>query len=58
MGTPAEVLRPDLLSTVYRHPVEVLTHPRTGALLVLPDRAPGPRPDHAAAAARSTEAVR
>ncbi|HEY0215335.1 MAG TPA: heme ABC transporter ATP-binding protein [Cellulomonas sp.] len=41
LGSPAEVLRADLLTEVYRHPVEVLTHPRTGALLVLPERAPG-----------------
>jgi iron complex transport system ATP-binding protein len=38
-GTPSEVLRPDLLSEVYRHPVEVLPHPRTGELIVLPVRA-------------------
>jgi iron complex transport system ATP-binding protein len=38
IGTPAEVLRPDLLGDVYRHPVEVLVHPRTGDLIVLPDR--------------------
>jgi len=38
LGAPAEVLRPDLLGAVYRHPVEVLVHPRTGDLLVLPDR--------------------
>jgi iron complex transport system ATP-binding protein len=38
LGTPAEVLRPDLLGAVYRHRVEVLVHPRTGDLLVLPDR--------------------
>ncbi|WP_369408614.1 heme ABC transporter ATP-binding protein [Cellulomonas triticagri] len=38
LGTPAEVLRADLLGEVYRHRVEVLTHPRTGDLIVLPDR--------------------
>ena len=38
LGTPADVLRPDLLGDVYRHPVEVLVHPRTGDLVVLPDR--------------------
>jgi iron complex transport system ATP-binding protein len=37
-GTPADVLRPDLLGEVYRHRVEVLVHPRTGDLIVLPDR--------------------
>lgn len=42
LGTPAEVLRPDLLGEVYRHPVEVLVHPRTGELIVLPDRAAPP----------------
>ncbi|OXM57370.1 heme ABC transporter ATP-binding protein [Amycolatopsis thailandensis] len=38
-GTPAEVLTESLLSEVYRHPVEVLTHPRTGKPIVLPHRA-------------------
>ena len=38
-GPPAEVLQPTLLSEVYRHPVEVLPHPRTGELIVLPVRA-------------------
>ncbi|WP_203336894.1 heme ABC transporter ATP-binding protein [Nocardioides limicola] len=33
-----EVLTSDLLSRVYEHPVEVLRHPVTGGLLVLPDR--------------------
>lgn len=37
-GTPAEVLTETLLSEVYRHPVEVLTHPRTGKPIVLPHR--------------------
>ncbi|WP_418275575.1 heme ABC transporter ATP-binding protein [Isoptericola jiangsuensis] len=35
-GAPADVLTSDLLSDVYDHPVDVLTHPVTGALLVLP----------------------
>ena len=35
-GPPAEVLTTELLSTVYDHPVDVLTHPLTGGLLVLP----------------------
>lgn len=38
VGTPREVLAEDLLGRVYGHPVEVLTHPRTGAQLVLPRR--------------------
>ncbi|AUI61933.1 heme ABC transporter ATP-binding protein [Amycolatopsis sp. BJA-103] len=38
-GTPAEVLTESLLSEVYRHPVEVLIHPRTGKPIVLPHRA-------------------
>ncbi|MFE3776329.1 heme ABC transporter ATP-binding protein [Streptomyces sp. NPDC059122] len=38
VGPPSDVLRPALLSRVYRHPVEVLPHPRTGAALVLPHR--------------------
>ncbi|MER6667626.1 heme ABC transporter ATP-binding protein [Amycolatopsis japonica] len=38
-GPPAEVLTESLLSEVYRHPVEVLTHPRTGKPIVLPHRA-------------------
>jgi len=38
VGTPAQVLVPELLSRVYGCPVEVLEHPRTGALLVVPFR--------------------
>jgi iron complex transport system ATP-binding protein len=37
-GTPPQVLQPGLLSEVYRHDVEVFTHPATGELLVLPRR--------------------
>lgn len=37
-GPPTEVLTPDRLSAVYHHDVEVLAHPETGALLVLPRR--------------------
>lgn len=37
-GTPDEVMREDLLSEVYSYPVEVLRHPRTGDLMVLPRR--------------------
>ncbi|MFE7504102.1 heme ABC transporter ATP-binding protein [Promicromonospora sp. NPDC057488] len=36
LGAPAEVLTADLLSRVYEHPVDVLRHPLTGGLLVLP----------------------
>ncbi|WCD86163.1 Hemin import ATP-binding protein HmuV [Streptomyces xanthophaeus] len=37
-GAPAEVFEGGLLSRVYRQPVEVLPHPRTGAPLVVPVR--------------------
>ncbi|WP_459546323.1 heme ABC transporter ATP-binding protein [Nocardia sp. X0981] len=37
-GPPRDVLTGDLLSRVYRYPVEVLDHPETGAQLVLPAR--------------------
>ncbi|WP_407697975.1 heme ABC transporter ATP-binding protein [Streptomyces apocyni] len=37
-GVPADVLDGELLSRVYRQPVEVLPHPRTGAPLVVPVR--------------------
>ncbi|MEU4569420.1 heme ABC transporter ATP-binding protein [Micromonospora sp. NPDC023956] len=37
-GSPADVLLPESLSTVYRHEIEVLPHPRTGTPLVLPRR--------------------
>ena len=36
LGTPAEVLTADLLTRVYEHPVDVVRHPLTGGLLVLP----------------------
>ncbi|MEU9730120.1 heme ABC transporter ATP-binding protein [Streptomyces sp. NPDC048002] len=38
-GPPAEIFTEDLLSEVYDQPVEVLPHPRTGAVLVVPRRA-------------------
>jgi iron complex transport system ATP-binding protein len=41
-GPVTEVLTPDLLSRTYRHPIDVLAHPRTGAPVVVPDRAPRP----------------
>ncbi|MFI7103592.1 heme ABC transporter ATP-binding protein [Streptomyces sp. NPDC050161] len=37
-GPPGEVFTAELLSRVYRQPVEVLGHPRTGVPLVLPRR--------------------
>ncbi len=37
-GDPDHVLTPGLLSDVYQHPIEVVRHPRTGALVVLPVR--------------------
>lgn len=39
-GPPAEVFGEPLLSEVYDQPVEVLPHPRTGALLITPERNP------------------
>ena len=37
-GTPREVLRPDVLEEVYRHPVAVIEHPESGGLAVVPLR--------------------
>ncbi|MFH9422911.1 heme ABC transporter ATP-binding protein [Streptomyces sp. NPDC017529] len=37
-GPPAEVFEAELLSRVYRQPVEVIGHPRTGTPLVMPLR--------------------
>ncbi|MEV5598447.1 heme ABC transporter ATP-binding protein [Streptomyces sp. NPDC052496] len=39
-GPPAEVFGAELLSRVYRQPVEVIGHPRTGVPLVMPWREP------------------
>ncbi|MGW6768963.1 heme ABC transporter ATP-binding protein [Streptomyces sp. NPDC055037] len=39
VGPPADVFRDELLSRVYRQPVEVFPHPRTGVPLVVPKRA-------------------
>ncbi|WLQ43407.1 heme ABC transporter ATP-binding protein [Streptomyces laculatispora] len=39
-GPPAEVFTSALLGEVYRQPVEVFPHPRTGVPLVIPDRTP------------------
>ncbi|MER7761944.1 heme ABC transporter ATP-binding protein [Streptomyces sp. NPDC097619] len=54
-GPPAEVLGAELLSRVYRQPVEVLAHPRTGTPLVVPLR-PGPAPAGTAAEAAAEAA--
>ncbi|WP_336082574.1 heme ABC transporter ATP-binding protein [Nocardia sp. SSK8] len=37
-GPPRTVLTHELLTAVYRHPVDVFDHPDTGAQLVLPER--------------------
>ncbi|MEU3270939.1 heme ABC transporter ATP-binding protein [Saccharomonospora sp. NPDC006951] len=37
-GPPEEVCETELLSEVYQHPVEVISHPRTGKPIVLPYR--------------------
>jgi iron complex transport system ATP-binding protein len=37
-GPPSEVFTGALLSEVYHRPVEVIPHPRTGAVLVTPER--------------------
>ncbi|WP_436775250.1 heme ABC transporter ATP-binding protein [Yinghuangia sp. YIM S09857] len=42
-GPPAEVLTGELLSRVYRHRIEVIRHPRTGAMLITPVRKRGVR---------------
>ncbi|WP_438294150.1 heme ABC transporter ATP-binding protein [Streptomyces sp. HUAS TT7] len=39
-GPPREVLGAELIGRVYRQPVEVLAHPRTGTPLVVPRRDP------------------
>ncbi|MER8066713.1 heme ABC transporter ATP-binding protein [Streptomyces sp. NPDC094034] len=39
VGPPIEIFRGHLLSRVYRQPVEVFPHPRTGVPLVVPERA-------------------
>ncbi|MFJ5288719.1 heme ABC transporter ATP-binding protein [Streptomyces sp. NPDC088348] len=39
-GPPSRVFTTELLSRVYRQPVEVLPHPGTGAPLVIPERPP------------------
>lgn len=37
-GAPADVLTAPLLSLVYDYPIDVLPHPATGDLLIVPDR--------------------
>lgn len=60
-GPPREVLTGELLSEVYRHPVEVMVRPGTGEVVVLPVRGDtalteqGPRGDTAAARSVRTE---
>lgn len=57
LGAPGEVLTADLLSRVYEHPVDVVQHPLTGGLLVLPryGRTGDPTgPEHTADAPDST----
>lgn len=49
VGPPSEVMTEQLLSDVYRCPVEVVVHPRTGALLIVPVR------DGSTVADRTTE---
>jgi iron complex transport system ATP-binding protein len=39
VGTPEQVLTAEQLSDVYQYEIEVIRHPRTGGLLVLPVRA-------------------
>ena len=55
LGAPRDVLTSALLTEVYRYPVEVLPHPRTGAPLVLPDRSAAHLPARTTA---ETEPVR
>lgn len=38
VGAPQEILVEELLSSAYGHPVDVVAHPRTGDLVVLPRR--------------------
>ena len=35
---PTDVLTAELLSDVYEHPIEVMRHPRTGGLVIVPWR--------------------
>jgi iron complex transport system ATP-binding protein len=38
IGTPEEIMEPQLLTEVYRHPVSVIRHPATGELVITPQR--------------------
>lgn len=38
VGSPSEVLTSELLSEVYEHPIDVLSHPVTAGLIVVPGR--------------------
>ncbi|MEU4066148.1 heme ABC transporter ATP-binding protein [Streptomyces wedmorensis] len=51
-GPPSDVLGAELLSRVYRQPVEVFPHPRTGVPLVVPERTGAAAPDRAGPVAR------
>ncbi|MDG4792756.1 heme ABC transporter ATP-binding protein [Micromonospora sp. WMMD1082] len=45
VGPPTDVLTAERLTEVYQYPIEVLRHPRTGAVLVIPQRdGPGDGP--------------
>ena len=64
-GDPKAVLRSELLSSGYQHEIEVIEHPRTGEVIILPVRSEGaarPKPEDAAqaslAAAPSTAGQR
>ena len=37
-GRPVDVFTSELLTTVYEHPIDVVEHPGTGELMVVPDR--------------------
>ncbi|GAA3669227.1 heme ABC transporter ATP-binding protein [Microbacterium marinilacus] len=49
-GAPGEVLTPERIEQVYRQRVEILTHPVSGATVILPVRDAGPSPDPSAPA--------
>lgn len=52
-GAPREIFTSALLSDVYRHPIEVLDHPVTGDLIILPVRGPAAHPTPASSLDRS-----
>lgn len=45
-GAPEDVMAPERLSAVYGWPIDVIRHPRTGRLVVLPVRDEGKYPGH------------